>query len=118
MATVDQVKALVRSHADGDDSQFYAIAMQVAARAARGGQQHVAKELRDLIDAAKANTKNTGRHLPPVPVVQPRGELAGLLSVSYPKLRLVDLAVEAYVRDRIERVLTEQRQQDRLRHHG
>jgi SpoVK/Ycf46/Vps4 family AAA+-type ATPase len=118
MATVDQVKALVRSHADGDDSQFYAIAMQVAARAARGGQQHVAKELRDLVDAAKANAAKPGRLLPPVPVVQPRGELAGLLSVSYPKLRLADLAVEADVRERIERVLTEQRQQVRLRHHG
>ena len=30
MATNDQVKALVKSHADGDDPQFYAVAMQVA----------------------------------------------------------------------------------------
>lgn len=34
MATADQVTALIRSHADGDDSRFYAIAMQVAARSA------------------------------------------------------------------------------------
>ena len=31
MATNDQLKALVVSHADGDDPQFYAVAMQVAA---------------------------------------------------------------------------------------
>ena len=37
MATVDQVKALIRSHADGDNTRFYAIAMQVAAQAARSG---------------------------------------------------------------------------------
>jgi hypothetical protein len=34
MATADQVKALIRSHADGDDTRFYAIAMQVAAPSA------------------------------------------------------------------------------------
>jgi len=31
MAKADQIKALIRSHAEGDDSRFYAIAMQVAA---------------------------------------------------------------------------------------
>jgi hypothetical protein len=46
MPTADQVKALVRSHAEGDDAQFYAVAMQVAARAARSGQTRFAKELR------------------------------------------------------------------------
>ena len=35
MPTADQVKALVSSHADGDDERFYSIAMQVAARVAR-----------------------------------------------------------------------------------
>jgi hypothetical protein len=30
MATADQVKALIRSHAEGDNTRFYAIAMQVA----------------------------------------------------------------------------------------
>ena len=34
MATAEQVKALVQSHAEGDDARFYAIAMQVAAQAA------------------------------------------------------------------------------------
>lgn len=34
MATADQVKALIRSHADGDDTRFYGIAMQAAARSA------------------------------------------------------------------------------------
>jgi hypothetical protein len=33
MATADQVKALIRSYADSDDSRFYATAMQVATQA-------------------------------------------------------------------------------------
>lgn len=119
MATADQVKALVRSHAEGDDSHFYAVAMQVAARAAKSGQGKFAQELRDVIDEAKAASERGGGHRPrPVPVVQPRGDLAGLLSVSYPSHRMGDLVVEPAVREPLERVLTEQRQQDRLREHG
>jgi SpoVK/Ycf46/Vps4 family AAA+-type ATPase len=119
VATADQVKALVRSHAEGDDSQFYAVAMQVAARAAKSGQAKFAHELRDVVDAAKAAAQiGTDRHIRPVPVVQPRGDLAGLLAVSYPQSRMSDLVVESRVREALERVLTEQRQRDRLRQHG
>lgn len=119
MATADQVKALVRSHADGDDSHFYAVAMQVAARAAKSGQARFAQELRDVIDEAKAASQSGASHrIRPVPVVQPRGDLAGLLGVSYPSHRMSDLVVEPGVREAMERVLTERRQQDRLREHG
>lgn len=118
MATADQVKALVRSHADGDDSHFYAVAMQVAARAAKQGQSRFAQDLRELIDAAKVASPSPARQLRPVPVTQPRGDLAGLLAVSYPDQRLNDLVVEDRVRDSLERVLTEQRQQERLHAFG
>jgi SpoVK/Ycf46/Vps4 family AAA+-type ATPase len=119
MATADQVKALVRSHAEGDDPHFYAVAMQVAARAAKSGQTRFAQELRDLVDEAKAaSQQSTGHQTRPVPVAQPRGDLAGLLAVSYPHHRMSDLVVEEPVREALGRVLTEQRQQERLREHG
>jgi SpoVK/Ycf46/Vps4 family AAA+-type ATPase len=119
MATADQLKALVRSHASGDEKQFYSVALQVAARAARGGQSRFAQELRDLIDEAKARSANgSERALRPVPVAQPRGELAGLLAVSYPDVHLAYLTVDEGVRDRIQRVLTEQRQAEQLLQHG
>jgi SpoVK/Ycf46/Vps4 family AAA+-type ATPase len=119
MATADQVKALVRSHADGDDGQFYSVAMQVAARAARSGQTRFANDLRDLVDAAKVAARNSEQHhLRPVPVVQPRGDLAGLLAVSYPDHRLSDLVVSSSTLDALVQVLDEQRQQDRLREYG
>jgi SpoVK/Ycf46/Vps4 family AAA+-type ATPase len=119
MATADQLKALVRSHASGDEKQFYSVALQVAARAARSGQSKFASDLRDLIDEAKAaSASEKGRSPRPVPVTQPRGELAGLLAVSYPNLRLEDLQVDDAVRERIELVLSEQRQADRLLEHG
>jgi SpoVK/Ycf46/Vps4 family AAA+-type ATPase len=115
MATADQLKALIRSHSEGDEERFYAIAIQVAAHAARQGHGKLAEELRAAIDRARG--KGTVR-VRPVPVVQPRGELAGLLSVEYPKLRLTAMTLDETVGGRIARVLLEQRQQDRLRQHG
>jgi SpoVK/Ycf46/Vps4 family AAA+-type ATPase len=120
MATADQVKALIRSHADGDDTRFYAIAMQVAAQAARSGHGKFAQELRELVDQVKARARATepARGPKPVPLAQPRGELAGLLTVGYPKRRVADMALPDVLGVRLERVLTEQRERDRLRNHG
>lgn len=116
MATAEQLKALVRCHAEGDDTRFYAIALQVAAQAARGGQGRVAQELRDLVDSVQRTAER--QPVRPVPVAQPRGELAGLLSACYPVSRLADLVLEGSVRERLERALLEQRQQDRLLEKG
>lgn len=120
MATADQVKALIRCHADGDDMRFYAIAMQVAAAAARSGHGKFAQELRELVDQVKARAKvvEPSRPLKAVPLAQPRGELVGLLSVSYPKVRLSDMALMEPLHGRLERLLTEQRARERLRAHG
>ncbi|MBE7518325.1 MAG: ATP-binding protein [Thermoflexaceae bacterium] len=115
MATADQVKAMVRSHADGDDARFFSIALQVAARAARSGQTNFAQELRDLVEELR---KEPPRSRKPIPVAQPRGELSGLLGVTYPTTRMADLVLEGPVRDRLNRVLLEQRQRDRLREQG
>jgi len=116
MANAAQIKAMIRSHADGDDTRFYAIAMQVAAKAARIGHGKLAEELRDMVD--KAKLRRTRRPDAPTPLAQPRGELASLITVSYPKARLADMALDAKTRGRIERILLEQRQRDRIREHG
>lgn len=120
MATADQVKALIRSHAEGDDARFYAIAMQVAAQAARNGHGKFAQELRELVDQVKASATATPptRGTKPVPLAQPRGELAGLVTVGYPKTRVSDMALSDALRSRLDRVLIEQRERDRLREHG
>jgi SpoVK/Ycf46/Vps4 family AAA+-type ATPase len=120
MATADHLKALIRSHAEGDDERFYAIAMQVAAQAARQGHTKFAQELRNLVDQAKARFKAppSGQQTRPVPIVQPRGELAGLLTAAFPKTRLSDMALDPAIRSRIDRVLTEQRQREKIVAHG
>lgn len=117
MAKAEQIKALINSHADGDDARFYAVAMQVAAQAARSGRGNFAQEIRDLVDKAKAQSAGgpSGR---PVAIAQPRGELAGLLSVRYPKTRFTDMALSRDISEQLDRVIREQRQRERLRSHG
>jgi SpoVK/Ycf46/Vps4 family AAA+-type ATPase len=120
MAKADQIKALIRSHAEGDDTRFYAVAMQVAALAARKGQGKFAEELRELVDRARqrAAKLESGTGTRPIPLAQPRGELAGLLTIGYPKTRVADMALADDLHPRIGRVLVEQRQRERIREHG
>ncbi len=120
MATSDQIKALVRSFSDGDEERFFSIAMQMAAQAARQGHTKFAQELRDLVDQARGRFKDRpgGQRTRPVPLVQPRGELAGVLSAAYPKARLSEMALDEAVRSRLERILLEQKHRGRIHEHG
>jgi SpoVK/Ycf46/Vps4 family AAA+-type ATPase len=108
--------ALLKSHMDGDDEHFLSVAMQVAAHEARQGHGKLAQELRELVDEARVRSKERGKK--PVPLAQPKGELASLVSVSYSDTRLSSMVLPADLEDRLKRVLTEQRQQHRLRNHG
>ena len=110
MASGEQLKALLKSHVDGDDDRFYSIAMQVAAHEARRGHGRLAEELRAMIDAAKGGLGARG----PVPIGRPRGELAGLLEASYPKTRLGEMVLGADLADQIRRVIREQRHAGRI----
>lgn len=114
--TAEHVKALVRRHIEGDDEGFYSVAMQLAARAAREGKSRFAQDLRELVESAQAPRAAT--QLRPIPLAQPRGELAGLMSVTYPAVSLSSMTLAADVREKLERVLLEQRQRDRLADHG
>lgn len=119
MATAEQLRALLRSYAEGDEPRFLSIAMQIAALEAKQGHTRLAQELRAVIDEVKTRGQVAPRTpRQPVPLVQPRGELSGLLSVSYPPTRLREMVLEEGVRDRLLRVLHEQRQQQKLREHG
>ncbi len=117
MASADQLKALVRSHIARDDGQFYSVAMQVAAHEAKVGHGKLAEELRDMVDAGKA------RALPSetsklVQMARPRGELANLLHVSYPKDRIADMVLDDEANRQLQRIMKEQRMFARIREHG
>lgn len=116
MATAEQLKALLKSYADGDDERFITISLQVAAHAARKGQGKLAQELRELVDEAKGRQSLPSRQ--PVPIAKATGELSGLLSASFSKTRLSDLVLSAETKARLEKIVLEYRQQHKLRAHG
>lgn len=118
MASAEQIKALIRSHAEGDDSHFYSVAMQMAAGAARSGHSKLAEELRSIIDEAKEKGFDRPRASSVANITQPRGELSGLLSVAYPKEQLSSLILPKETSDRLERVVLEQRQKHKLMQYG
>lgn len=118
MANAEQLKALVKSHIERDDRHFYSVAMQVAAREAKVGHGKLAEELRDMIDAAKARVLPNDSEGKLVPLARPRGELANLLTVSYPKNRLSDMVLDAEMAEQLGRIMKEQKHHSRIREHG
>ena len=114
MASGEQIKALLKSHLEGDDDRFFAVAMQVAAHEARLGHGKLAEELRAMVDEAKGRI-GTVR---PVPIGRPRGELANLLETSYPKFRLGEMILSDVLAEQIGRVIREQRHAGRIVSHG
>lgn len=105
MPTGDHIKALLASHADGDETQFFSVAMQIAAAEARQGHGKLAEELRALIDRAKSRVANLSTT--PIPLAKPRGELADILAVSYPPTKLTDMVLSTPLEGRLTRVVRE-----------
>jgi len=118
MSTARHIIALLKSHVEGDDREFLAVAMQAAAHEARLGHGAIAQQLKDLVDEAKRRSAAVQSRPGQIIVLEPRGELANLLSVQTPAIRLADMALPESLADRLQRVLLEQRQQKRLREHG
>jgi len=115
MATATQIKSLLQSHGNRDDERFYAVALQVAAAEARRGHEKLAKEIRTLVERAR---KKAGEHKASgmvLSVSEPRGEVADLLEPVTADLTVRDLILEPSLRDRIGRVLQEQRNLSRLK---
>lgn len=107
MPSADQVKALIASLSEGDEAHFYAIAMQIAAHEARSGHAKLADEIRSLIDRAKARPRFAPRNA--IPLARPRGEASELLTVSYPNVRLRDMILAADTKQKLDRLILEQK---------
>lgn len=110
----EHVKALVRSHAAGDDASFYAVALQVAAGVARQGHTRLASDLKQTIDASRREP--VARKV--TSIAQPRGDLAELVSASFPDVSIRDLVGPSAFLDQINLVISEQRQRQALLDRG
>lgn len=120
LATQAQLLSLVRSFSEGDESRFQAVALQLASEAARKGQRKLADEIRLMIQDARQRSAASGAAeitSGPVPLVRPKGELAGILSAAYPLYRLDDMVLDRQTLDRLRRIVDEHRNRARLAAH-
>jgi SpoVK/Ycf46/Vps4 family AAA+-type ATPase len=117
MATAEQIKALVRCYTEGDEDRFLAIAMQIAAHAARTGKDRLAQDLQALVDEAKKRKPFESRPRA-VSIVRPDSDLAGLVTTTFPQTRLSDMVLTEATRSRLDRVVLEYREADKLSAYG
>ena len=119
MASAEQLKALINSYLDQDDQRFFSVAMQVAAHEAKLGHGKLAQELRALIDQAKCSQglvlNKNGQQ---ASITRAQGDLMNLFAVSYPASRLGDMVLSDDLDQKLNRIIREQRQAERILAHG
>lgn len=118
MAASEQIKSLIRSFGEGDESRFYATAMQIAAAEARQGHTAVAEELKRMIDKAKLGKNKENGLIKKLPVNSAQKELNDLLELVRPNVKLNDMVLSKEVRISLQRVLDEQLKTELLESHG
>jgi SpoVK/Ycf46/Vps4 family AAA+-type ATPase len=119
MATAEQIKALLKSHAERDDQRFYSVALQVAAREARQGHTKFASDIKELINKRMSSLPVKSTALGTVAFPHKReGDLGELLELTHPSVRISELSLSVEIKNRLDRVILEQRQKDRLNEYG
>ena len=114
MANSQYLKALIKSHVDGNDAHFVDLAEQIASHESRLGHTRLAEDLRTILSAPKA----TQARQKPTLLAQPKGDLAGLLDVTYPKTLLGNMVLDAEVYAKLARTIREHRQIGKILAHG
>lgn len=118
MSTSRHIIALLKSHMEGEEQQFLSVALQMAAYEARKGHTKVAQEIQSLIDHAKDEKSILDKKRSSTKVIQAKGELSNLLSVRYSETRFIDMVLQPKLKERLDRILIEQRNQCRLAEHN
>lgn len=115
MAAAEQIKSLIKSFGEGDESRFYATAMQIAAAEARNGHFQLAEELKKLIDKAKTGKAAKLGVVKALPVNSAQKELNDLLELYHPHEKLKEMVLVPSVEKSLKRVLDEQHKIELLR---
>lgn len=107
MATAEHIENLIKAHYDRDEEKFKTVILQIAAYEARHNHAALARDLKILADKApvranilRSNVQNS------------------MFSVTMPSDKLSDLVVSDETLERIERILNEYRNKNKLRNYG
>lgn len=106
MVKTDQIVTLIRSHVNDDDEMFRRVALQIAAAEAKSGHALAAAVIHEAISAKPTK--------PVLKLVTAKSDLDDLFMVCDKHNRLKDLIVSGDVREKVERVIKEYIEQDKL----
>ena len=108
MATGEQIRSLIKAHYDRDDERFKTAALRIAAGETKCGHTALGREIMALVDTS---SKRAG-------IVTSFPNKDGLFDVSMPKVRMADIVVSEELVAKIDRMLREYRQRNRLASYG
>lgn len=109
MATIEQVKALIRAHLDSNDEKFKTVVLQIAAHEAKVGHTVNAREIKEIIQNPKYF--NRGK------VVALNNRL-DILEQRFVNSAMADLVVSVEIEEKIKRIINEYHKKDILRKNG
>ena len=106
MVKTEQLIVLIRSHVNNDDEMFRRVALQISASEAKAGHSVAAASIHQAISSKPTK--------PVLKLAQANSELSELFMVCDKHYRLKDLVVAAEIREKVERVIKEYIEQDKL----
>ena len=109
MATIEQIKSLMRAHFENDNEKFKTIALQIAAHEAKLGHTSSARDIRDIVQNPKYSTKSK------IVKLNNRNEM---LEEKISDFELRDLVVTESISEKIKRIIKEYQKKELLRKNG
>lgn len=108
MATADHIKNLIKAHIDHDDEKFKTVVLQIAAYEAKHSHETFARELKQYVEKI-GNSKVSILRL---------NQQNPMLYMTVPSDKLSDLIVSQDIHNRIERILSEYKNRNKLQKYG
>lgn len=118
MAAADQIKALIKSFGESDESRFFSTALQIAATEARQGHTVFAQELKKLIDQAKKEKSLNVVQQKATHLNLPKRELEELIEVFQPNIKISNMVLDETIQISLNKVIQEQNKWQLLKAHN
>ncbi|MCR9226768.1 MAG: ATP-binding protein [Flavobacteriaceae bacterium] len=109
MATAEQIKSLLQSHYKNDNDRFSSIALQMAAHEARKGNMAIAQEIKSLVEKSRTGAFK---------IIKLNRDVSDLVLVFHPEIRLNELILSEDVRKKLERIILEYKERDKIQKFG
>lgn len=111
MANSDQILGLIKSHLEGDDERFRSLALQVSASEAKAGHAVLAQAIRGLLKSNKV-------HILKPQLRMLNSDVSELLIEEDQPFRISDLVTNEPLKEKINRIIKEYIQRDKLREYN